>query len=119
MALKAEVSLSVGLATATIVYAIHSQATPSIADIRVAPAENGDIAAARKGATWTSAAVVSAISLISRDPTVFIVGGTMVVAMDLWTRHANAVNPATGRASHAPSGEAGTQPAYDAADMVG
>ena len=108
--LKPEVSLGVGLATATLVYAIHSQATPSIADIRVAQPGDGNIDASRKAASWTAAAVVSAISLMAKDATVFVVGGSMVIAMDWWTRHANMVNPMTGKASTGPSGMAGADP---------
>ncbi len=108
MSLRPEVSLPVALATATVVYTIHSQATPTMADIRVGNAGNADINSARRSASWVAAAVVGAISLISKDPTVFIVGGGMVVLMDVWTRHANAVNPITGKASTAPSGAAGT-----------
>lgn len=94
--MKPEVSIPVGLATAAVVYGIYSNATPTIADIRVGPAQDNNIESARKMAAWTAAAVVGGISLIAKDPTVFIIGGTMVVALDWWTRHANAVNPDTG-----------------------
>lgn len=97
--LKPEVSLPVGLATAAIVYAIHSNFTPTIADVRSAAENNETVEASRKAATWTSAAVVAGISLIAKDPAIFIIGGTMVIAMDWFTRHANAVNPATGKAA--------------------
>lgn len=95
--LKAEVSIPVGLATAAVVYAIFNNATPSIADIRSAPPNNDDIAKSERMATVTSAAVVGGISLIARDPNVFIIGGVMVIVMAFWTRHANSVNPATGK----------------------
>jgi hypothetical protein len=95
--LKAEVSVPAGLATAAVVYAIFSNATPSIADIRSAPAHNTDIASAERMATITSAAVVGGIALIARDMNIFIIGGGMVIAMALWTRHANGVNPGTGK----------------------
>jgi hypothetical protein len=94
--MKPEVSIPVGLATAAVVYGIYSNATPTIADIRVGPAQDQNIDASRKMASWTAAVVVSGISLIAKDPTVFIIGGAMVVALDWWTRHANAINPDTG-----------------------
>lgn len=97
--LKPEVSLPVALAVGTMVYAVHSNATPTMADIRSAPANDQTIDASRKAATWTSAAIVSFVSLVSRDVNIFIVGGAMVVAMDFWSRHANAVNPDTGAAT--------------------
>lgn len=102
MALKPEISLGVGLATATVVYGIYMQATPSIADIRVAGAQDDNIDSARKAAAWTAAAVVGAISLLAKDATVFVLGGGMIIGLDWWTRHANLVDPLTGRASSMP-----------------
>lgn len=99
MALKPEVSISVGLATAALVYSVYSNATPSITEIRAAKPNDSDVEASRKLAAWTSAGVVAAVSLISKDPTVFILGGAMVVAVDWWHRHANAVNPMVGKAT--------------------
>lgn len=97
MALKPEVSLPVALAVGTMVYAIHSNATPPLIDLRATEPGNRDVDASRKIATWTSAAIVSFVSLVTRDPNIFIVGGAMVVAMDFFTRHANAVHPDTGK----------------------
>lgn len=97
--LKPEVSIPVALATGTLVWAIYSNATPTIADVRVAEPGNTDIESSRKLAAWTSAAAVAGISLIAKDPTPFILGGAMVITLDWWHRHANAVHPATGKAS--------------------
>jgi hypothetical protein len=96
--LKPEISLPVAAAVATLVYGIYTQATPTIADIRVAKPGDANIESARKGAAWAAAGSVAAISLITKDPTVFTVGGAMVILMDWWTRHANEVDPATGKA---------------------
>lgn len=103
MALKPEVSLPVALAVGTMVYAIHSNATPPMIDLRSAPANNADVDAARKMATWSSALIVSFVSLVTRDPNIFIIGGAMVVTMDFWTRHSNAVKPETGKVTTAES----------------
>lgn len=96
--LKPEVSLSVALATGTLVYAIYSNATPTLADIRSADQFNSDLSGARKSASWTAAAAVAGISLVSKDPGPFIVGGGMIIAMDWLHRHADMVNPLTGKA---------------------
>jgi hypothetical protein len=99
MALRTpEVSIGVGLATATVVYGIYQGALPNVADVRSLDAHNTDIEASERLAGWTAAAVVAGISLLSKDGTVFIIGGTMVVVMSWWHRHADAVNPADGRA---------------------
>lgn len=97
--LKPEVSLGVGLATAAVVWAVYSNATPTIADIRSAPPGDMTIDSTRKMASWTAAGVVAGISLLAKDPTVFVLGGTMVVVLDWWHRHANEVNPDSGRAT--------------------
>lgn len=98
MSLKPDVSLSVALATGTLVYAIYSNATPTLADIRSADQYNADIAGSRKQATWTAAAAVAGISLVSKDAGPFVLGGIMVIALDWAHRHADMVNPLTGRA---------------------
>ncbi len=97
--LKPEVSLPVSLALGTMVYAIHSNATPPLIDIRAHAANDAHVDAARKTATWSSAAIVSFVSLVTKDPNIFIIGGGMVVLMDFWTRHANAVRPDVGKVS--------------------
>jgi hypothetical protein len=98
MALKPEISLTVGLATGAMVYGIFVNGTPTVADVRKSPANDKDAAAAEKSAAWMSAAVVGAVSLIAKDPTVFIIGGSMTVALAWWYRHANMVEPEYGMA---------------------
>lgn len=96
--LKPEVSIGVGLATAAVVYGVYTTALPNVADVRSLPQGTNDTVAAEKTAAWMSAAVVGAISLIAKDPTVFILGGSMVVALSWWYKHANTVNPEFGMA---------------------
>jgi len=99
MALRPEASLGVGLATAGLVLAIHSQATPSMADIRVGQPNDDHIDRSERAASWLAVGVVSAVSLVAKDPTIFIIGGAAVVALAWWTRYGNAVNPLTNSAS--------------------
>jgi len=91
--LKPEISLPVGLATAAVVYGIYQNGLPPVVDIRTAPQNHPDVEGAERAAAWTSAVVVAGISLIAKDPTVFVIGGAMVVALSWWHRHANNVNP--------------------------
>lgn len=99
MALKPDISLTVALATGTLVYAIYQNATPTLADQRSVDAFNTDLASAERQASWTAAAAVAGISLISRDPNPFIFGGAMVIVLAWSHRHADMVNPLTGKAS--------------------
>lgn len=99
MNLKPEVSLGVGLATAAVVGGVYVNALPTLAEVRISKPQDQDLEAARKVAAWTSAAIVGGISLLAKDPTVFIVGGAMVIITDWWYRHANVVNPMWGKAT--------------------
>jgi hypothetical protein len=70
-----------------------------MADIRVGQPNDDHIDRSERAATWFSVAVVSAISLLAKDPTIFIIGGSAAVVMAWWTRYGNQVNPLTGTAS--------------------
>jgi hypothetical protein len=93
MALKPEISIPAALATATIVYTVQGRGLPPI-DVR-GNAQPGDdmVDSVRKQNAWVAAATVAGISLIARDPVVFIVGGAMVVALDWLTRVNNWTSP--------------------------
>jgi hypothetical protein len=96
MALRPEVSLPTALATAAIVFVTYDHALPSIADSRCGGMNDDHLSSCEKQAAWTSAAIVGGISLIAKDPNVFIIGGAMIIALSWWHRHANAVNPDSG-----------------------
>lgn len=98
MALKREVSLGVGLATMALVWGIYSTALPSVLDVRAAQPDDRDAAGTERAASWTAAAAVAGVSLIAKDPTVFILGGGMVIVLSWWHRHANQYNPSIGSA---------------------
>jgi hypothetical protein len=70
-----------------------------MADIRVGAPNDDQIDRGERAASWLSVGVVSAISLLTKDPTIFIIGGMATVAMAWWTRHSNALNPLIGMAS--------------------
>src|ERR1022692_968174 len=95
--LRPEVSLPIALATGAVVYGVYATHMPAVAESRTTMPGNPNLAASRKTATWTSAAIVAGISLMAHDPTIFIVGGAMVVTLDMVNRHANAVHPKTGK----------------------
>jgi hypothetical protein len=115
--MKAEASLGMGLATGVVVFAIYSHSMPSVVDHRVGDANDPDAGASERTARWLSAGTVAAISLIAKDPTVFVIGGAMVVALSIWHRYSNMFDPVTGGVV-APAGAAGGAPmvAVDTAD---
>ena len=96
MSLRPEASIATGLAVAGVVYAIHSQATPTMADVQALPAGNADVDHAERRATWLSIGVVSGISLLAKDATVLVIGAAATVAMAFMYRHANWTESMTG-----------------------
>lgn len=97
--LKPEVSIGTALGVSALVVGLHRGATAPIVDLRSTQpgsAEHADVNKARRQATWASIAVVSAISLLTKDIRVFIVGGAVAVGYDWWERMANEVQPSTG-----------------------
>jgi hypothetical protein len=97
--MKAEVSLGLALATGVLVWSIYDHAVPDLVDHRVGDVGDQNAAAAEKTARWVAAGAVAGISLMAKDPTVFVVGGAMVIGLSVLHRHANLVNPMTGRAT--------------------
>jgi hypothetical protein len=97
--LKPEISIPAGLATGALVYGVFQNATPSIADIRASAPNDNTIASTERMASWTAAAVVGGVSLIAKDSTIFVVGSAMIIALAWMHRHANMVNPLTGKAA--------------------
>jgi hypothetical protein len=94
---KPEVSIGLGLAVATLVYAIYNRGLPANADVRVGKPGDETIEAVRKQNAWLAAGAVGGVSLIAKDPTIFIIGGAMVVVLDWFTRANNWTNPLSGR----------------------
>lgn len=88
MALKPEASVMSGLAVAGVVFAIHSNFTPSTADMQGLPAGTKDVDRSERQATWISVGIVSGISLLAKDPTIFVLGSIATVAMAFTSRHA-------------------------------
>jgi hypothetical protein len=87
--LKPDVALPTALATAGGVVAIHQVMLPKNADIQALPSGVADISSARRRASWVSAGMVSIVSLIAKDPTIFFLGSMATVGMAFMTDAAN------------------------------
>jgi hypothetical protein len=95
--LKPNESVAAAMATAGIVYGTYAVGMPSMTEVHGAQAQNNSVESSRKKSMWTSAAIVGAIFLLTKDANVFIVGGATMVVIDWQYRHANAVHPKTGQ----------------------
>jgi len=102
MALKPEVSLTVAAATGALVYGIFAVELPTMADVHAAPAHNQFVGRSVTSAGWTAAAAVAGISLLAKDPTVFVVGGAMAAFLTWRAKHANMTDPGTGQVTLPP-----------------
>lgn len=94
--LKPDGSVAIGIATGILVYAIYDKELPDMATIHATDAGDINVDMSRKKAAWASAGVLSAITLVTKDINVFVLGAVMIFALDMHTRHANASHPATG-----------------------
>lgn len=114
MALKPEMSLAVAAATGVLVYGIFTVELPNTADVQAAPAHNPFIKNSVTVAGWSSAAAVAGISLLAKDPTVFVVGGALAAFLTWRYKHANMVEPSTGQVTLPPQNAAPAAPAASA-----
>jgi hypothetical protein len=94
--LRPEGSITMGVATGILVYAIYDRSLPDAATMGATRPYDTNIEAGRKKATYTSAAVVATVALLTRDANVFILGGMVLIALDVHARHANVTEPSTG-----------------------
>jgi hypothetical protein len=86
-------SVAMGLATGVMVYAIYDRSLPDAATMGATKAYDTNIEAGRKKAVYTSAAVLAAVTLLTKDVNVFILGGIVLIALDVHARHANVTAP--------------------------
>lgn len=95
--LKPSESVMVGVAGVAVVYGIYQMNMPNLTEVHGAKAHNGSVASSQKKAMWGSAATVGALFLLTKDATVFTLGGLMFLYEEWSYRHANAVNPMSGK----------------------
>lgn len=91
--LKRETAVGVGLAVMGLTWAVYSQVTPRVADLRVSKPNEPNAAAAEKVARWTAGTMVVGVSLITQDATVFVMGALAVISLSWMHRQANGTNP--------------------------
>lgn len=119
-ALRPDSATMVGLLTAAGVYLIYNQAVPNLTDLRLASPNNAAVESERKKAAWESAALVGIVFLVSRDLNSYLISGTALVGLDLMTKHADSVNPATNKTDTSANGSAilGDQDTYSQTDTA-
>jgi hypothetical protein len=110
MALKPDAEISIALATSVMAYAAYQFALPSVADIRSLEPNNKDIQSSERVATITAAGIVSLVAVITKSPSVFMVGGITVIGTAWTVKHADQVSAVTKKAgSLVPAPATGTE----------
>ncbi len=96
--LKPSESVTVGLGVAAGVFAIYSN-LPSVPEIRITEPEDndGDLTRSERAAAWLSIAFVGGVAAVTKDPTVFVIGGLAMIGTSWWHKHAASFDPSTGR----------------------
>jgi hypothetical protein len=94
--LKPDGSIALGIATGIFVYVIWDRSLPDAATMHATQPYDINIEAGRKKAVYTSAAALAAVTLLTKDVNVFILGGVVLFALDFHARHASVTHPATG-----------------------
>jgi hypothetical protein len=96
-------SFGATLAVMALDYGIYTTHLPTTADVKSSAPHNQAIDSSRTGATWTAIGACAALSLLSKDPNIFIFGAGFAVALDWYYRHANTVHPASGQVTMPPA----------------
>jgi hypothetical protein len=104
MALKPEISLGASLAVMALDFGIFQLNMPVLADVKSADPHNSSVESSRVGATWTAVSACAALSLLAKDPNIFIFGGGFAVALSWFYTHANMTHPGTGQVTYPPAG---------------
>lgn len=115
--LKPEGSVVAGIATGALVIAIYQMNVGNVVQVHMTPAGDRNVAASRRKAAIQAVAAVSAISLLTKDATIFILGGGITFLVDWHIRHAHQSAPDTGQlvsnAGYAPAQDYTAQASQD------
>jgi hypothetical protein len=106
MAIKPEHSLGASLAVMALDFGIFQLQLPSVADVRSSAPHNCAIKSSTIAAGWTAVSACAALSLLARDPNIFIFGGGFAALLTWYYKHANMVHPGTGQVTMPPAGGA-------------
>jgi hypothetical protein len=111
--LKPENSVVAGIATIGAVYSIYQLNVGSTSNAQATDANHPILESSRRKAGYTALVLVAALTLITKDGNVGILGGGTIIAMELSYRHAIMAHPTSGKIQN-PS----TEPAFQPAENV-
>lgn len=89
--LKPSEEIQVAALSAAVVYGVFQLNAPNLSDVRYSKPGNMHVHGSVKTAAWTSAIVISGLALLAKSPTVYVVGGTMIILESWKYYHANVI----------------------------
>lgn len=105
--------LTAGILVGAVDALIWTHFMPPIADIKEVAQFNGNIESTERTALVATSAFTLVTAGFARSAKVFAIGGLVILALDFATKHANAVNPATGKMATPDSSYATSYPMPD------
>jgi hypothetical protein len=106
MALKPEHSFGASVAVMALDFGIFQLNLPSLSDVKASAPHNSYMKSSITAAGWTSVSACAALSLLARDPNIFIFGGGFAAVLTWYYKHANMAHPGTGQVTMPPPGGA-------------
>lgn len=95
--LKPDASVAAGAATIGAVVAIYQLNVGTVAGAQATDANHPALEMSRRKAGYTALALVSSLTLITKDANVGILGGATIIAMELSYRHSIMAHPVSGK----------------------
>lgn len=95
--LKPEGSVVAGVATVATVYGLYQLNVGPVAQAQATEENHPVLESSRKKAGYTALVFVAALTLITKDANIGILGGGTIIAMELSYRHGIMANPQSGR----------------------
>lgn len=95
--LKPEGSVIAGLATVAVVYGVYQLNVGTVAQAQATEANHPVLNSTRRKAGFTSLVFVAALTLITKDANIGILGGGTIIAMELGYRHGIMSDPQSNR----------------------
>lgn len=108
--LKPEGSVVAGIATVGVVYGLYQLNVGSVAQAQATEPNHPVLDSSRRKAGYTAAVFVAALTLITKDANVGILGAGTIIAMELAYRHGIMAVPETGKIQ-APNATTAYEPA--------
>jgi hypothetical protein len=95
--LKPEGSVVAGIATVAVVFGIYQLSLGSVAQAQATDPNHPVLESARRKAGYTAGVFVAALTLLTKDANVGILGGGTIIAMELAYRHGIMAHPDSGK----------------------